>query len=352
MTANIDLIRALKIQRRVFDDNGSPFYAGLMARIAADVEADGPATELFALWPDADLRRLMELAVPLRIMGGLHARVLAGADPVLAAAFPTPDNPADGDAAWPAAREAIVRDRAALVDFMSHEPQTNEVRRSACLLPGFLTIAAETGLPLRCFELGASAGLNQNWDRFRYQLGDTAWGDPASTVFIDTRWEGDRPPLPEVTVLSRAACDRRPVPLTDPAERRRLIAFLWPDQFDRLERARAAIDLALALGTTVEAADAADWTARSAAPSPGAATVIYHSVFWQYVPADGQAAMRAAIEAHGRAATSDAPLAWLAMEPDPADFANMQLRLTLWPGGEERVLADVHAHGQWVKWRA
>ena len=56
--------------------------------------------------------------------------------------------------------------------YMDHEPQTNEVRRSACLIGGFLTIARESGLPLRCFEVGASAGLNQLWDRFHYRLGD------------------------------------------------------------------------------------------------------------------------------------------------------------------------------------
>jgi hypothetical protein len=351
MSQTVDLIRTLKLQSRVFHDFGSPFYGGLMAHIAADVEADGAAVPLFAPWAGADMRRLVADAVPLRIMGALHARVLTGEDRALAAVFPEPGRPADPDAAWPAVREAFVRGREAIVEFMAHEPQTNEVRRSACLLPGFLTVAQATGLPLRCFELGASAGLNQNWDRFSYRLGEAVWGDPASPVFIDTDWQGGRPPLPEVTVLSRAACDRRPVDLNDDAERLRLIAYLWPDQFERLDRARAAIALAQARGTTVETADAAAWTARVAAPARGAATVVYHSVFWQYVPPEGQAALRAAIEGHGASATADAPFAWLSMEPDPADFARLQLRLTMWPGGEERVLADVHAHGQWVKWR-
>jgi hypothetical protein len=32
-------------------------------------------------------------------------------------------------------------------------------------------------------------------------------------------------------------------------------------------------------------------------------------------------------------------------------MATMEVRLTLWPGGEERVLAEVHPHGAWVQWR-
>jgi hypothetical protein len=31
-------------------------------------------------------------------------------------------------------------------------------------------------------------------------------------------------------------------------------------------------------------------------------------------------------------------------------MARMELSFTLWPGGQERVLAEVHPHGAWVKW--
>jgi hypothetical protein len=38
------------------------------------------------------------------------------------------------------------------------------------------------------------------------------------------------------------------------------------------------------------------------------------------------------------------------MEPNPENMMGMQVRLTLWPGGAERVLAEVHPHGAWVRW--
>jgi len=153
-----------------------------------------------------------------------------------------------------------------------------------------------------------------------------------------------------LTVIERAACDRRPGDLSDPVQRRRLLAYIWPDQFERLARISAAIDLARRLDITVEAADAVDWTWRTAKPRPGAVTVLYHSVFWQYMPPASQAALTEAIETLGASATPEAPFAWLRMEP-PFHGTDMEVRLTLWPGGQERILAEVHPHGAWVRWR-
>ncbi|MGH6997745.1 MAG: DUF2332 family protein, partial [Phenylobacterium sp.] len=184
----------------------------------------------------------------------------------------------------------------------------------------------------------------------RYDLSGTPWG-PESSVLLPSDWSGVLPPLDaQVRVIHRQACDRRPVDLKDPVQRRRLTAYVWPDQFDRLERIRAAIDVALTNDVSVETADAVEWTARSAAPAPGAASVVYHSVFWQYMPAESQAALRQAIEYLGASATNDAPLAWLRMEPPPENMAIMEVRLTMWPGGEERILAVVHAHGASARW--
>ena len=135
------------------------------------------------------------------------------------------------------------------------------------------------------------------------------------------------------------------------AQRAACLVQPYPSADERLERLRAAIDLALAQNIKVETADAVEWTARTAGPAPGATTVIYHSVFWQYMPAASQTALRETIEHLGAIATAQAPLAWLRMEPPPGDMAGMEVRLTLWPGGEERVLADVHPHGATVAWR-
>jgi hypothetical protein len=347
------LIQAFRVQGHACRGLGSPFHADFCAAIADALEGGDRLEGLLEPWAGADVRALFADATPLRLLGALHDRVLSGEDPALAAAYPQPGRAVDVAEAWRLARAALAAAPARFAYFMSHEPQTNEVRRSVCLVGGFLTVAKETGLPIRAFELGASAGLNLSWDHFRYRLGEADWGDPASPLKLDSDWTGPRPPVDaEVQVVERAACDRRPVVLADPIQRRRLLAYLWPDQFERVERIRAAIELALDLGVTVETADAPAWAAERAAPRAGAATVLYHSVFWQYMPVASQRALSEAIAAHGARATAEAPFAWLRMEPPPGDLAGMEVRLTLWPGGEERKLADVHPHGASVRWVA
>jgi hypothetical protein len=341
------LARAFEFQSTACAQFGSRFYAALTQLVAAD--AAGCVRRLFAPWDGQPFEDVVNAAVALRFLGAIHDLALSGEDPALSAAFP-PDG--DAAAAWAAAKVAIGRGPARFAAFMAHEPQTNEVRRSACLLPGFLAVAAETRLPLACLELGASAGLNQLWSRYRYDYGAAGgWGEPNSPLTLTADWSGPPPPLgTPLEVASYAACDRKPIDIADPAQLRRLKAYLWPDQAERLARFDAAVAMALAAGVRVEAADAVDWTLARAAPRAGLATVIYHSIFWQYLSPRTQASLAEAIELHGAAATPDAPLAWLRMEPAPGRIMPIELRLTLWPGGDERRLALVQAHGATVAW--
>jgi len=109
-------------------------------------------------------------------------------------------------------------------------------------------------------------------------------------------------------------------------------------------------DLAQANEFAVDRADAVGWLSRHLTQrSPGETTVVYHSIVWQYLDEDTQHALRSAINQAGRAATDDAPLAWLAFELG-AEGQPPTLTLTLWPGGSRRLLARAHPHGAWIAW--
>lgn len=327
---------------------GSPFTARLCRLLPGLL---GPAT--------ATGRRVLEWpgnpqadALALRLAGGLHRLVIEGRDPALAAAYP-PNHAGDGALSAAVAR-ALKRHDAAVCAGLDSAPQTNEIARSAMLLPGFLTIARETGLPLALAEIGSSGGLNLLFDRFSYRYGDRSWGDPASPVRLAPELRSPTLPLDgTLAIRSRHGCDIAPIDVSSAEGRARLRSYVWADQGARLERLDGAIALAARHPFSLEKADAADFVARRITERPaGTAFVLFHSIMWQYLPRETKDAILAALDAAGAKATGNAPIARLRMEPrDPKDgFAT--LSLTLWPGGGTRRLAKCDFHGRWIEWIA
>src|SRR5688572_27064417 len=114
------------------------------------------------------------------------------------------------DGVWPAAHDFLKREHDWVAEFIRSAPQTNEVRRSIALLAGFLAFAKNWSGPIDMLEIGASAGLNVNWDRFAYRTARWSWGE-ASPVVIDTDWSGPSPPIDAHPIVRhRAACDLNP----------------------------------------------------------------------------------------------------------------------------------------------
>jgi hypothetical protein len=321
---------------------GSPLYEYMLGRAADDLEAGGPVARVIEPYLDQPAR----FAHHLRLMGATHRLALTNDAPELAAHYPSTGGDGDQEAAW----EAFVN----LLDnreiTLERAVQTNEVGRSAALLGGFTTVAEETGLGLRTLEIGASAGLNLRWDRFRYEASDWAFGDSASPARIPCEYEGGPPPLPAaVWVVERAGCDPAPIDPTTDDGSLWLQAFLWPDQVERLELLRGAIEVARRTPATVQIASAPDWLEdRLARERGGSATVVYHSIMWGYMTDEDRERITATINAAGERATTSEPLAWLRMEPGAEQT---DVTLTSWPGGEERLLATAGFHGRLVRWR-
>lgn len=295
-------------------------------------------------------------AMVLRVTGGLNALVRAGKAPALASLYPP--NPLPETAALEAAlRKTLPVVGAALQPWLDGPPQTNEVGRSGVLMPGLMTIAARTGLPLRLFELGASAGLNLRLDDYAYDLGGLRTGRTASAVRIQPEWEGPPPPNAKVNVTERRGVDINPLDVTDPATQQRLLAYVWPDQTARVERLEAALAAAAADPPPIDRADAADWTERCLLPLDGTATVLFHSIAFQYFPRASQQRIAAHMRGIGKRTGAFAPLFWLRYEDDAGSPGALPtLRLTSWSGRpegdpDEEHLADAHPHGTQVRWR-
>ena len=330
--------RRLKRQAGWCEQLGSPFYAALLDLAAEDMDRGGPVAGVlspFAGEPGTS-------ALALRFMAGVHRLVLDGTLPDLAPHYPSTGGDGDAEAAWPPIQRALVTHRDRLRQITARGCQTNEPGRSAALLGGFLEAAHRTGLRLRILELGASAGLNLWWDRYRYASPRGTWGDPASPVRFEHAFEVPPPLDRGATVAERKGCDLNPIDPSAPEGALTLRSFVWPDQLGRLAQLDGAIEIATEEPVEVERTGAADFVERELArPRPGVATVVYHSVFLQYLqPGERDRIDAALAEAKARAPRT-APVFRLGMEPAVDTW---EIRL------DGELLGTCHAHGTSVRW--
>jgi len=293
----------------------------------------------------------MNDSVPLRLAGALHALVQRGGAPALGALYPPNELPAE-EALWREVRNAFERHASEIEEWLALPPQTNEVARSAVLMAGLLVVAQQVNLPMALYELGASGGLNLMLDRYSYRLGGVEAGRRGAPLRLEPQWRGPPPPQADVTVIRRCGVDLLPQDVATSAGRERLRAYVWADQFERRARIEAAIAIAAGDPPRVDAEDAASWLEWniSLVPEPGVARVVFHSIAFQYFPIESQRRIAGHLARVGAAAQASAPLAWLRMEGVGEARGGVPLRLTLWPGGDERELALANAHGAWIEW--
>ncbi len=329
---------------------GSPLYASLLTGIATDYLSGGFTAELLEGVSDQPLHD----AIPLRYLATAHRLALAGVAPQLAQHYPSCEGQWDGRDITDSFLSAVALHRGEFVRGVQRNVQTNEVGRAPVLAAGFSEIGRRFGLALRTYEIGSSAGLLSRWNRYAYSTGESSTGDQSSPLRFDAPWYDSPVPLlqNDLVVEGRAACDISPIDVSTEGGRLTMLSFVWPDQLERFARLKAALEIARDDELAIEADDAGRWLAtRLGTPLPdGIATVVFHSIVWQYLPAGTKEAVRAALTSAGALATDRSPLCWLRMEP--ANRRHADLRLTTWPGGHDQVLAHVGYHGANVRWLA
>lgn len=349
----VSVLEEFRLQARFCGEFGSRFTEELLNAAAEDLAAGGIVAKLTDTWPGhprAD-------AVSLRLAGALHAAALTNADSKLAAEYPDKQPQWSMAHVWAAADPFLKAREPWVRDFMKSPPQTNETGRATGLACGFLWTAARSPQPFHMLELGASAGLNLNWEKFAYAhppWGRASSGGPA----IPTVVTGNVPNWRDIAIAARAACDQNPLDPADPDARLRLRSYIWADQSARMDRLNAALDLARATAVAPEKADAAEWVKRKLAGElPLGTSVVYHSIFFQYPPRDVRNAIRYNIEEAGARTTSDRRLAWVRFEPESViggqrEHIRYVLNVVLWDAGRrsEETLAEVDPHGRFMTW--
>jgi hypothetical protein len=328
---------------------GSPLYGDLLLHAADDLLAGGPTARVLRGHLDDRLSSVLAL----RLLGGAHALALSGRCPELAAYYPSAGgtlDPAHGSPrAWATLRQTFAEQGEELRGWLDHPPQTNEVGRAAALLGGLRHIAAQADLPIRLIEVGASAGLNLRADRFCVPGDAGSYGNPASPVVLSGGWQGDPPPSARIEVIERIGGDIAPVDPATPAGRLRLTAYVWPDQAERIRRLRGAFTIAAQVPAELRA-ESASVTVAGTELAPGTWTVLWHSIFRQYLTEQQRAELASGVAALAATATPAARFAYLYLEQSKA--GGCPVTLVTWPGGVQRVLGTGPAHGLPVHWRA
>jgi hypothetical protein len=331
-------------------DSRAPLYARLAAGLADAAEA----VSLLAAAPQP-------ARIPVTLFAAIHDLLLADPREPLAAWYPNLTDEPRRDDPVPAARELCRRRRDDLLALVTTRvPQTNELGRSAMLLLALAALGEEQG-PLALLDAGASAGINLIPDRLRVDYDGHRVGAGPLALSCGVRGEASSARLPSSmpVVADRRGVDLRPVDLEDPEQVRWLEACVWPDQTDRFDRLRLAVDEVRRTGVVVQRGDVVADLPGALARLQSGHPVVTTSWVLNYLGEDGQRAFSAMIDHLGRA--RDLTLVNYE-EPDltpgldwPAELAAESLsvlRVVRWRDGQRRVehLAAGHPHGYWFSW--
>ncbi len=342
--------RILRTQALHCEQFGSALYAGLLSRAADDLLAGGPVAAVL----DGHLADPGRSALALRMLGGIHALVLTGQATELAMFYPSAGGTADpGEGArlaWPALREVLDGHRDEIRTWLPRPPQTNEVGRGAALAGALCHLVAEADLPVRLVEIGTSAGLNLRADQFWISGAGVAFGPPSSPVRMPGAWRGSPPPVSQPLVISRTGGDLAPVDPVSERGRLLLLAYVWADQACRLERLRGAFEVAEHVPAELRQESAAETIAKIGV-EPGTWTVLWHSIFQQYLDASQLRELADGVARLGATASESARFGHVTLElvkPGP----DTPVEVTTWPGPTRRVIGAALPHGIPVTWTA
>lgn len=339
----------------------SPLYERLLAGLSGAAERgfDGGV-----------IARLLCMAGPvgpyearLLLMAALHRAALDHPDLPHAEWYPqamgAAVRPPDSGAPGALALAYLVEHEDGVATFMrGTRIQTNEVGRCVALLPGILE-AGQFGLPLRLFELGASAGLNLHLDHYHYRYdGGPSWG-PNTGPVLATRAEGRVPRSlapPTLAVTERRGVDLRPLDVHDDDHVRNLHAFIWAEP-DRHERLAAALAIARAEPVTIDKGDLIAWATDRCRPADQTTTVVFQSQVRHLLSSQQRDELGATIEGLLRAASPSAPVVHVAFEAPRGikDDGASQPEVTVGIGDGSgpptwTTIASADWHGRWMRW--
>ena len=303
------------------------------ARFAADCER-GDARGCRPARPGADDdQRGVAAAADGRCASRRAGRRVPGAGRGVADARPNPLG--DVDEAYARLQEMFEDPPPVVLDALTRDPQTNEVGRSAALAVGSRPIGRATGSPDPAVRDREQRGAQPARSTRTSATAVGAHGVRRLAVAVRRRLVHVPGRLPGATpIVERRGCDIHPIDATSVGRRgdvdvvrvARPVRTPRPASTGRW-RSHATCR------STIDTESADVWVERHVVTEPGTATVLMHSVMWQYMPDAVQRRITATLHDRGARATRRRA-ARVGLDGAGPAAVTMDLSLTLWPGGE------------------
>ncbi|MBI5372829.1 MAG: DUF2332 domain-containing protein [Sphingobacteriales bacterium] len=294
--------------------------------------------------------------VPNIFLAAVHYLLLKNPGNGLAAYYPSIGKKQVPEIPFPLFRSFCLDNEAVIREIiLTRIVQTNVINRCAYLLPVFSKIITEENRPATIIDIGTSAGLTLNFDKYEYWYNNQkVYGD--SKVIIKSKITGSTIPalFPITQPIQKIGIDQN---IIDPADTDQIIwlkALIWPDQAERFIAMEEALKTEeLKKIEFFRAETIPDFEAVILNADKAHTLIIYATHVLYQFPQTQKEAFDAMLERVGQSRD----FYFLSVEGTESLLQRYQTReivieLTQFRDKKksQTLLAETNGHGNWIKW--
>ena len=324
----------------------SPLYYHLSKQIARDEEL----LSLCSLVKEGQ-------PVPNIFLAAVHFYILKNKDAPLAQYYPSVTGQKNGGIPFDIFKLFVQQHEKGIIDILQRRiVQTNVLTRCNYLLPVFLNILSGSNKPATIIDIGASAGLNLNFDRYEYYYDNKkVYGESRVKLHCEIK-EGKSPVIsPVKSAITKIGVDQNPIDTDNADDLVWLQALIWPDQTERFSMLTEALNTAgLSAIKLVAGRSIADFRKVVDAVDPGDILIIYAThVLYQFND-------KLLFEFNNflDSIGENRDYYFLSAEATQAvqlkyGIANTAVVVTTYKNKQkqETLIAETNGHGNWIKWK-
>lgn len=214
-------------------NGSSPLYDHLSKQIAGDEEL----LRLCAFVKDGQ-------PVPNAFLAAVHFFVLKNKQALLAQYYPSVTGQKTQAIPFGLFKAFVQQHQHGIIDLLQHRiVQTNVITRCNYLMPVFSNLLSSANGPATIIDIGASAGLNLNFDRYEYYYNnEKVYGN--SRVKLHCQIKAGKVPTikPFKNPIEKIGIDQHLIDVTNTDDLIWLQALIWPDQTERFLMLKEALN--------------------------------------------------------------------------------------------------------------